>query len=249
MEFTYESYEKLLNKFLNKGYSICTYSNWMEKERSVILRHDVDNSLQKAMMFSEIEKDICGGGATYFVLLSTNFYNIFSKESRKLLEQIQKNGGIIGLHFDETQYRVSSLNDLIEYINREKNILSDVAMCKIEAISMHRPSKEFLASDMQLPDVINTYSKVFFEQMKYLSDSRRNWREDVEEIVEQGNINRFHILTHPFWYFEKEEKTLHRTLKDAILDASLEYYDNLKDNFKDLELEIDRKEIERIVKR
>ncbi len=249
MMFTYECYSQLLDRLLIKGYNVCDYKNWNKKNKTVILRHDIDYNLENAIGISEIENKICGGGATYFVLLSTNFYNIFSKESRNILEKIKKNGGLIGLHFDETQYRITSQNDMITYINQEIEILSSVVDEKIDVVSMHRPSKEFLSMDLQLPKVINSYSKVFFEQMKYLSDSRRNWRENVEEIIEKNKYERLHILTHPFWYSDSNERTLDQTLKDAILNAALEYYDNMNDNFRDLKLEIERKDIERIIKR
>ena len=105
MQFTYEGYKNLLAKLKGKGYQFVNYKNWMNSEKTVILRHDIDNSLKKAVILSEMEKDICGA-ATYFILLSTNFYNVHSKESRICIDNIIENGGIIGLHFDETQYDI-----------------------------------------------------------------------------------------------------------------------------------------------
>ena len=80
-----------------------------------------------------------------------------------------------------------------------------------------------------------------------MSDSRRHWRENVDEIIEQGSFTRLHILTHPFWYSQGVESNLKQTLKEAILNASLEYYDNLNDNFRSLQEEIRRSEIERMI--
>ena len=37
-----------------------------------------------------------------------------------------------------------------------------------------------------VPGMINGYGKVYFKEFKYLSDSRRWWREPVEEIIESG---------------------------------------------------------------
>ena len=48
---------------------------------------------------------------------------------------------------------------------------------------------------------------------------------------------------------EGREKKLNQTLEDAILCASLDYYDRLNDNFRDLSNEIERKKIERIIYR
>lgn len=77
-----------------------------------------------------------------------------------------------------------------------------------------------------------------------MSDSRRCWREDIDGIIELDAYKRLHILTHPFWY-KCEEKDLKYTLTETILNASLGYYDNMNDNFRDLQKEIERTEIER----
>ena len=249
MKFTYELYAVMLRKLIEKEYQFKNYKNWQETEKTVILRHDVDYNLKKAVPLSKIEKDICGGGATYFVLLSTDFYNVHSKESRECMEKIIENGGNIGLHFDETQYLISDEQDMKKFVQQEIEVLSDIVGIKVEAVSMHRPSKEILSSNIEFSNLINAYSEIFFQKMKYVSDSRRYWRENVDEIIERGLYPRLHILTHPFWYMEKQEKDLKETLEEAMLNAALDYYDHMKDNFRDLELEIQRKEIERILER
>lgn len=246
MKFTHEAYLDMLMKLSETGYHFSNYINWKNSEKTVILRHDVDESLKKAVQFSEVEKDIdCD--ATYFILLATNFYNVHSKSSRECIDMIIKNGGNIGLHFDETQYCIQTEEELKECIYMEADMLSKVIDMKVDVVSMHRPSEKFLASDIEFADIINSYDKVYFNDMKYLSDSRRCWRENVDEIIERGSYQRLHILTHPFWYRSGMEWDMEQTLKTAILNSSLEYYDNLNDNFRDLAEEIERKNIERII--
>ena len=247
MKFTYESYVAMIMKLIDKGYYIKDYKTWREDGRTVILRHDVDYSLPKAVLLSEIEKNICGGGAIYFILLSTDFYNAHSKASRECIDNIMKNGGNIGLHFDETQYAISDKEALKEYVCKEAEVLSNIIGTKVDMVSMHRPSKKILLSNIEFPGVINSYSEIFFKEMKYVSDSRRHWRENVDEIIEQALCPRLHILTHPFWYQKDGEKNLDQTLEEAILNASLDYYDNLNDNFRDLQNEVERTKIERII--
>ncbi len=245
MEFTCESYRMMLKKLMDKGYSFKNYLNWDQEERTVILRHDVDYSLKKAVLMSKIESEMSLSGATYFVLLSTNFYNIHSKESRKCISDIIKNGGNIGLHFDEMQYDILDEEQMKEYVYKEIEMLSNIIGTKINVVSMHRPSEKFLSGNIEFTNVVNSYSDTFFEKMKYLSDSRRHWRENIDDAIEGGE--RLHILTHPFWYMEKIEKNLKQTLKEAILASSLYYYDNLNENFRDLESELKRAEIEKII--
>ncbi len=56
MKFTYDAYQKLLKKLREKGYRIADYKNWQEWERSVILRHDVDTDISKAVKMASIEE-------------------------------------------------------------------------------------------------------------------------------------------------------------------------------------------------
>ena len=244
MDFTYESYADMLKHLEDKGYQFADYKSWRDSEKTVILRHDVDYSLYKAVALSSIEK-VMGVQSTYFILLSTNFYNVHSLKSRKCIRNIIDNGGKIGLHFDETQYDIWTEDELKEHLQREAGILSDIAGVKIDVVSMHRPSEKFLSADMEFDHIINSYSKTYFQEMKYLSDSRRHWRENVDEVIRQGTFRRLHILIHPFWYFSGTEKDLRKTLMEAISNASLEYYDNLAENFTDLGNEIGRNEIEK----
>lgn len=249
MQFTYESYTAMLKQLHTKGYHFKNYYSWEETDRSVIVRHDIDYSLEKAVHLSEIEKSAFPEGvqATYFVLVSTNFYNIHSRTSKEQIRQIINNGGIIGLHFDETQYDISSEREMQKYVCEEAAILSAAAGTKIDVVSMHRPSEKFLSAEMEFPGMVNSYSGTYFKSMKYLSDSRRHWRENVDEIIADGLYPRLHILTHPFWYMKGLEISLKDTLQTAILQASLHCYDNLNSNFRDLDMELGRSEIEQVI--
>lgn len=240
MDFTYKAYKGMIEKLLDKNYEISDYKNYKEKKKVVILRHDIDTSLEKALRIAEIEKEL-NIYSTYFILLSTDFYNINSEKSLKIVKEIKRLGGKIGLHFDEKKYKINAQEDYIKYVNYELNILSRILNEKIDIVSMHRPSKEFLEMDLEIPNVINSYQKVFFNKFKYISDSRMNWRENVEEIIEKNQYKALHILTHPFWY-EENEKTMEEKLKIFLNSATLERYNSLNENIRNFE-EILSKEI------
>lgn len=57
MQFIYNAYINLLNLLFDKEYSFCSYDDWNSRKRPVVLRHDVDISLEKAVRLSEIETD------------------------------------------------------------------------------------------------------------------------------------------------------------------------------------------------
>ncbi len=241
MKFTYKAYENMILNLIKKNYEISDYNNYQEKNKAVILRHDVDNSLKKALEMAKLENKL-NVSATYFILLSTDFYNPASKKSTEIIKEIIKLGGKIGLHFDEQKYQVETKEDLIKYVRYEADILSKIIDKKIDVVSMHRPSKKFLEMNLEIPEMINSYQKEFFEDFKYVSDSRMNWRENVEEIIESNNFNKLHILIHPFWYEEKEnimKNKLERFLKVSVIER----YNSLENNFRDLESVISKEEI------
>ncbi len=233
MDFTYKAYKEMIKKLLDKGYEISDYKNYKEKKKVVILRHDIDTSLEKALRIAEVEKEL-NVNSTYFILLSTDFYNINSEKSLRILKEIKRLGGKIGLHFDEKKYKISDKEEYIKYVNYELDILSKILNEKVDIVSMHRPSKEFLEMNLEIPNVINSYQKVFFNKFKYVSDSRMNWRENIEEIIENNQYKALHILTHPFWY-EENEKTMEEKLKIFLNNATLERYSSLSENIRNFE--------------
>ena len=235
MTFTYDGYRALLRMLRGHGYEAASYHNWQEKERCVILRHDIDTDLSQAVRFAQLERQD-GISSTYFVLLTSDFYNVFSKANRDKLRQIVNCGQEIGLHFDEVAYpdQMGDADAIRERILEERDMLREAVGGAISTVSMHRPSKAILDADLEIPGMINSYGKTFFHDFKYLSDSRRRWREPVEGIVATKQYKRLHILTHAFWYHEKEE-SIKETVGAFIHSANRERYGQMQDNITDLE--------------
>ena len=201
MDFTYSEYVKLIQLLKYEGYKFATYDNYNSYDggKVVIMRHDLDSSINKALYISRIEKKE-EVNAIYFVMITSDFYNPFSIESREWLKEIMSNGGIIGLHFDEKVYEGLPFELLKQKAQDEKKLLEQVIESPVSFISMHRPSKYILEHDIKFDGMTNAYSELFFKKFKYVSDSRMNWREPVIDIVESGEYNRLQLLTHPFWY-------------------------------------------------
>ena len=151
-------------------------------------------------------------------------------------------GHEIGLHFDETAYGSLNEKSCVEKILREKDMLSELLGTEITTVSMHRPSQRVLESDWQIPGMINSYGEMFFQKFKYLSDSRRHWREPVLELIESEKYEKLHILTHPIWY-RKESGTIKDSLSQFICSAKKERYDQLKENISDLDSVLKREEV------
>lgn len=233
MDFSYTGYVRLLSLLRQHAYEIVDYHDYEDHPRCVILRHDIDTDLAQAVRFAELEAD-AGVRSTYFVLLRTNFYNPASSGSLEQLHRIQSLGHEIGLHFDEKAYPEGTEAETVERILHEGDILSRILGTPVTTVSMHRPSKATLETDLQIPGMVNSYGKIFFHDFKYLSDSRCHWREPVLDIVRSGEYNRLHILTHAFWYHEQEEDMV-RSVGDFIRSANSERYNQMMDNITDLE--------------
>lgn len=234
MNFTYSSYRDLLSLLQRCGYSFQNYRNYKNVARCVILRHDIDFSLSQAVKLAEIDAE-AGVSSTWFVLLRTNNYNVASKESLEKLRRIQSLRHEIGLHFDEAAYTpVLTPDEVVQNIIKECGILSTILETPVSCVSMHRPSRTTLEANYQIPGVVNSYGKTFFHDFKYLSDSRRRWRDPVEDIIRSGEYDRLHILTHAFWYHEKEED-ISQTVRNFINSANRERYQEMAENITDIQ--------------
>lgn len=232
MKFTYESYRKLIDLLRLNGYFFVDYESYKKYDKCVIMRHDIDTSPEKALRLAKLEAEE-GISSTYFALLSSQFYNIAAKETKKILLQISDLGHKIGLHFDEMNYAEFDRDKIESYINNEVWIMNQILPIEIKAVSMHRPSRQTLEADYDLNHVVNSYGKIFFKDFKYVSDSRRRWREDVEDIVKSCKYKRLHILTHAFWYNEVEID-LKTTLSEFIFSGNIARYEIFERNFTDL---------------
>lgn len=203
MEFTYLQYIELLNLLRECGYKAIGYDDNHLHEKVVILRHDIDCDMKKALEMARVENSL-GVKSTYYILLCTDFYNIASKENRKISREILELGHEIGLHYDETKLFESEEKwdraDIIKDINEEADILEYIIGNKVKSVSMHIPTKKTLEANLELGERINSYSSEFFNNYKYVSDSFRRWRENVISIIKSNKYTKLHVLTHPLWY-------------------------------------------------
>jgi hypothetical protein len=155
--------------------------------------------------------------------------------SKNILRHLTNLGHEIGLHFDETIYAINNPNDLVFYAMDELKQLSMITQKNIDVISMHRPSKVILNLNIQFPkNVINTYSNLFFNKVKYISDSRMNWHENPIDVVSSDIYKKIQILIHPFWYYDKN-LTKSMIIKDFILKKMMRIPCDFNNNFSNLE--------------
>lgn len=203
MDFSYKSYKILLKKLCSNyrftSFSFAKYNN-IEDKGYLLLRHDIDQSLEKALEIAKIEHEL-GVSSTYFLFFKSPFYNIFANKEKQIINQIIKLNHFIGLHFDYSNNDVSSVSHLLHQIKIETDFIQEYFNVHVDAVSFHRPGSINFFQHLELKNYPHTYERLFFEKFKYFSDSRGYWRFgnpiDSEEFKQGKNL---HILIHPIWW-------------------------------------------------
>lgn len=178
-------------------------STLFEDQRIVYVRHDVDISLEKAVQMAEREHKL-KLPSTYFILLSSRYYNPFTKESKRYVEQLLNLGHTIGLHYD-LSLAPSSPEDQAKYVLWQRSIMEAEFGVEISTCSAHKPSMGVsvtreLATILQISGLHDV--NLTMPNYKYISDSGMNWREDYHEVIK--HYTRIHVNTHPIWYDDIE---------------------------------------------
>jgi hypothetical protein len=227
--FSRTGYRRLIEGFLGAGYRPATFDSVQRERRDVILRHDVDVSLEAAVTIAEIEREM-DVQATYFVMISNSFYNIHSYEGRRSLARLRELGHRVGLHFDTTHYgNADGGSDFANAIHHEFRVLAAVVQDPIDIISFHNPVPELVNHEHSNGLPPHTYEPRLFRDLTYIADSGGEWRFGTpfeRRGFREGTA--IHLLTHPIWWAHDEPdantvSTLRRytAIHMAQLDESL----------------------------
>lgn len=216
-EFNLAQYHLILGTLLDKAYRFVDYNTVLDHDRSIVLRHDIDMSLEYALPVAEIEHQL-GISSCYFLLLTSEFYNPLTSKAQLAIAKIQALGHEIGLHFDASIYgENATIDELSTAAEKECELLSQISKKPVRYISFHRPVKALQGVGEGFAQRINTYEKRFFETMGYCSDSQGAWR--FGHPLDHSAINegkQLQLLTHPIWW------TLGETITDN--QKKLDYF-------------------------
>lgn len=197
MSFSLNGFRDLVEAFRTADYAFAGFSRQVP-ERTIILRHDIDFSVELAARLAR-EEAALGVSATYFFMLTSNFYNLLSSASRRLVAEIQDLGHSASLHFDPTVY-----DDMDEGFAAERHSFEN-AFGKIDVVSIHRPGRFLDDHNRSLGDCLHTYQDRFFRDMTYVSDSGGAFGHghplDSEAFATGKSI---HLLLHPIWWTTDE---------------------------------------------
>ena len=198
-DFTRGGYRSLVAGLLERGYSAVGYDAVTPGERHLVLRHDLDMSIDAAVAIAEIEADL-EVAAHYFVLLRTEMYNPWSDHARRQLDRIAGLGHEIGLHFDASLYP-DDISALDSAAAEECTVLAALTGRPVETISFHRPSKALLGRPDDIAGRRHSYQPRYFHDIGYCSDSRGAWHHGHPlDHAAIGEGRALQLLTHPIWW-------------------------------------------------
>lgn len=207
VEFSRQGYAKVVSAFMDRHYQFVCFHELPElaanSDRYCLLRHDVDVSMEFALRMAQLEAEL-GVKSTFFVMFRSPLYNLMSRHSSGALREIVRLGHEIGLHFDAS-YSQGAEKTLDEWIAFELSTLEALSGARVSAFSLHQPTPELIASEVELIGITNTYHPRHLEGFKYVSDSNRKWRDkDPFQLVSAG-VERIQFLAHPVWWISEYE--------------------------------------------
>lgn len=204
-DFFHEDYRNTINNYLENNYFVGSFNQIdnSDYDKYLILRHDIDNDIDKALEFAIIENEL-GVSSSYFFRVNARYYNILNPKNIEIIKNIENLNHEIGIHLE---FNVINEYKLETLVNNLLAVLNINLAKKIETYSLHEPSRvDIEITHKEICDIFGlvrgSYEKRFFKDIKYLSDSGGRWREGhFNEWV--NVVNKLQVLIHPWWWFKK----------------------------------------------
>ena len=192
--FDLEHYRELLEAATAGGYRFAFFDREPEAG-DLLLRHDVDLSLEAAVELAELEAS-GGAAATYFLMTRSVFYNLASPVGERTIERLRELGHRVGLH---AVYPEAALDARFDPV-----------------IAWHNPDPEYMSAPIDR--AVNVMQPAFFDPGHYRSDSNQRWRHGCpHEQLAGGQFEWLQLLTHPeIWAYPGS--TMRETML-SMLDA------------------------------
>ena len=193
-DFTIEHYRELLRSGVSGGYRWAGFDRPPEAG-DLIVRHDVDLSLDAALVLAEAEAEE-GAWSTWFLMTRSSFYNLASNEGERAVARLRELGHRIGHH---AVYPNVDLDERFDPV-----------------VAWHNPDAEFMQAD--IPGAVNVMRAPFFDPPRYRSDSNQQWRSGCpHDELARGEFEWLQLLIHPeIWAFEG--RTMRESM-ESFLDA------------------------------
>lgn len=200
-DFTLTNYRKLI-EHLNSRWQVArvcdAFANSFKPD-TLILRHDIDQSLSLALPMAEVELSM-GIQSTYFVALHL-YYNPHLPVHAKAIQTIANMGHEIGFHYDGNLYPGDdgSFEESLALLDRHVQILQEICGSPVISIARHNPSLTTQRDPFQgCMKYHNAYDERLLRDTVYISDSCGAWRADgLRKCWHEPRLKRIYLLIHP----------------------------------------------------
>ena len=203
--FDLAHYSELIAGAQAGGYRLAHFEG-SPADGSVILRHDVDLSLDAALRMAELEHD-AGAGATYFLMTESVFYNLDSTEGVAAIARLRELGHRVALH--------------AVYPNAPRDDRFD------PVVAWHNPDPDFMRTPLA-DGRINVMQEPWFDPATYRSDSNQLWRSGCpHDELRAGAFPWLQLLTHPeIWAYAGE--TMGETMRSMLEAEKVRRFEQLR---------------------
>jgi hypothetical protein len=177
MDYTFDTYRKILEVIKSQGYNVQTFFNYISNvvdKRNVILRHDVDRFPKQALKMAQLEAE-CGIHSTYY------FRTIPSVFKPDILLQIADLGNEIGYHYEDlTICRGDKKKAIISF---EDNLYLIQKYYPVKTICMHgSPLSKWDNKTLwnyydyrKYGIIADTSMDIDYNKVFYITDNGRGW--------------------------------------------------------------------------
>jgi len=210
-DFSLGHYRELLGAAKAGGYR-CAGFNRPPEAGDLLLRHDVDLSLEAAVALAEVEAE-AGAWSTWFLMTRSVFYNLGSSEGERAVARLRELGHRVAHH---AVWPHVDLDGRFE-----------------PTVAWHNPEPAYMSAPID--GAVNVMAAPWFDPDHYRSDSNRHWRQGCpHEQLARGELEWLQLLTHPeIWAYEGA--TMGQTMRSFLDSDRSARLEHLRDDRIDLE--------------
>ena len=188
MDFTINTYKKLLNSFKDQDYHFQPFSEFLQNpaKKAIILRHDVDKLPQNSLRFAQIQYEYGIKGSYYFRAVPESW-------DEDVIKEIVSLGHEIGYHYENLTTCNGNINEAIE--DFKTNLKKLHRLASVTTICMHgSPRSKYDSKDLwkkcnykDFGIVGEPYFDIDFSKVFYLTDTGRMW--DGHKVSVRDKVN------------------------------------------------------------
>ncbi len=178
-DFSLAHYRELIRAAEAGDYRFAFFDDEPRKG-DLLLRHDVDLSLEAAVELARAEAEL-GAQATYFLMTGSVFYNLESAVGRAAVATLRDLGHRVGLH---AVYPKARLDERFDHV-----------------VAWHNPDPDYMKAPID--GAVNVMEERYFDPATYRSDSNQQWRGGCpHEELAAGAFPWLQLLIHPeIWVY------------------------------------------------